>query len=385
METLLIGLPTLLAVVSLAVVVVVCLRNTSRGENLSVPLQNLTQAVQQGQSQGAVIAEKVAHLESLTQTMNGIQVEIKGISERVSKLEQDQNQANHSLVALRTGLTETGTVAKSLVEATNAIRGELLQATTGLTELQTHAKARQEVEQRTAESIRRLEAVIAGTQTKGNAGENILQLVLSKLPADWQVRNFRVGDKIVEFGLRLPNNLVLPIDSKWTATNLLEQFTACNDPGEQQKLKTQIEATVLNRAREVTKYIDPNLTVNFGLAVVPDAIYDLCYGIQTDVFRENVVLVSYSMFVPYLLLVFQTILKASQNIDLQKLDAYLENAHLSIKVLQDELEGRFSRAITMLNNSRNDMSVHLSKVSSGLTSLQIGAAAPSQAVTLNEV
>ena len=51
-------------------------------------------------------------------------------------------------------------------------------------------------------AIRRLETVIAGTQSKGAAGENILDVVFSKLPAEWQVRNFPVGNKSVEFGLR---------------------------------------------------------------------------------------------------------------------------------------------------------------------------------------
>jgi len=243
----------------------------------------------------------------------------------------------------------------------------------GLTELQTYAKARGELEQRTAESIRRLESIIAGTQSKGVAGENILEAVLSKLPPDWQVRDFRVGNKTVEFGLRLPNNLVLPIDSKWPATNLLEQFAACEDPAEQERLKAQIERVVLNKAREVKKYVDPNITVNFGIAAVPDAVYDLCSGVQADAFRLNVALISYSMLLPYLLLVFQTMLKASQSIDLQRLNAYLQSAQENIEALQEELEGRLSRAITMLTNSRNDMSMYLSRINSGLTSLQTGA------------
>jgi len=198
--------------------------------------------------------------------------------------------------------------------------------------------------------------------------------VFAKLPVEWQVRNFPVGNKSVEFGLRLPNNLILPIDSKWAATSLLEQFSLCEDPAEQQKLKSQIEAAVLAKAKEVKKYIDPNVTVGFGVAAVPDAVYDLCYGIQTEAFQMNVVLISYSMFIPYLLLVFQTILKASQNIDLHKLDAYLQTAQVSIAALQDELEGRFAKALTMLTNARSDMSAHLSKLSGSLTSLQIGAA-----------
>ena len=243
-----------------------------------------------------------------------------------------------------------------------------------LTELQAYAKARQDLERRTAESIRRLETVIAGTSSKGAAGENILEAMFAKLPPEWQVRNFRVGNRTVEFGLVLPNSLILPIDSKWPATDLLERFSMCDDPREQQELKARIETTVMSRVREVRKYIEPNLTVGFAVAVVPDAVYDLCYRIHPQVFRLNVVLVSYSMFVPYLLLVFQTILRTSQSIDLQKMEAYLENVWGSIRAMQDEIEGRFSRAMTMLTNSRNDMRTHLGKVSGGLASLQVSSA-----------
>ena len=134
---------------------------------------------------------------------------------------------------------------------------------------------------------------------------------------------------------------------------------------------------MLSKAREVKKYIDPNVTVAFGVAAVPDAVYDLCSGIQADALQLNVVLLSYSLFIPYLLLVFQTILKTSQNIDLERLDMYLHSAQAGIEGIQQELEGRFSRGLTMLANSRDEMSAQISKVSSGLTSLQIRAnAAP---------
>lgn len=361
----------LLIAVLLFILIVILLRRPQASGDVSASLQNLTIAVQQGQAQTAVITEKLARLEPIAQATNGLQVELRGLSERVAKVEQNQNQAGRSLTELNSGLAKTGAVAQGLIEATVAIREELSRAKSDLTELQTQGKVRRDLEQQTADSIRRLESIIAGTQSKGSAGENIVEVVFAKLPAEWQVRNFRVGDKSVEFGIRLPNNLVLPIDSKWAATNLLEQFSSCDDPHEQQKLKSQIESVVLSKTKEVRKYIHPNLTVNFAIATVPDAIYDLCCGIQADVFQSNVVLVSYSMLVPYLLLVFQTMLKASQNIDLQRLEAYLRNAQDSITVVQNELEGRFSRALTMLSNSRDEMSLHLSKVSSGLTGLQV--------------
>lgn len=363
------------SIVLLLGILIWLLRMPKTDANLSTPLQILTQAVQQGQAHTAVLVQKIEHLEPMTQEVGKISVELKGLSERISNVEKGQNLVTQGIVSLGTGSTESKTVLGNLVDTTTAIRDELSRAKTDLTELQVYTKARQEQELRTAESVRRLETVIAGTHSKGTAGENILEVVFAKLPPDWQVRNFRVGAKTVEFGLRLPNNLILPIDSKWPATSLLEEFVICDDPDKQNKLKAEIEAAVLTKAKEVKKYIDPNVTTNFGVAAVPDSVYDLCFGIQVDVLHLNVMLVSYSMFVPFLLLIFQTILKMSQNIDLQKLDAYLKSAQESITSVQSELEGRFPRAITMLNNSRDEMTAHLSKAAGALTSLQISAPA----------
>jgi DNA recombination protein RmuC len=50
--------------------------------------------------------------------------------------------------------------------------------------------------------------VISGTKTRGFAGEDLLDVVFSQLPADWQVRNFALSGKIVAFGLKLPNETV---------------------------------------------------------------------------------------------------------------------------------------------------------------------------------
>src|SRR5439155_16402069 len=91
--------------------------------------------------------------------------------------------------------------------------------------------------------------------------------------------------------------------------------------------------------------------------------------------EHNVVLIAYSMFIPYMLLVFQTILKSAQHIDADRLDAYFQAAQKSIQAAQEELEGCFARSLTMLGNSRNDLSTRLSKVSSSLTALQIVAVA----------
>lgn len=364
----------------LAVLYLQLRRPEGRGE-LAAALQNLSQTVQAAETRSAVLAEKLVHLEALPQAVGGMQLELRSLAERVSTVEQKQQEVGQGVQALARSLAETGAATQGLKETAAAIRAELSGAKEGLAALQAQAKARQELEQRTAESIRRLEAIIAGTHTKGAAGENILDLVFAKLPPEWQVRDFRVGNKVVEFGLRLPNGLVLPVDSKWPATGLLEQLMNAGDPNEQQKIKKQIEESVFAKAREIKKYLDPSRTTDFGVVAVPDAVYDLCSGIHAVVFQENVVLVGYSMFLPYLLLVFQTILRTVRDVDLERLNSTLEAFQKGVAALQEELEGRFARALTMLQNSRSEMGVHLSRISGSLTALQVStrAALPEEA------
>jgi len=320
-------------------------------------------------------APDAAALHEVVEQLTQARLELRSLAERVRHVEEGQSRVHSGIADLDRTLAQADAMSKSLAQVTGTIRQELAQAQNQLAALQAQAKARQEMESQVATSIRRLETIIAGTQSKGAAGENILEVVFAKLPAEWQVRNFRIGNKVVEFALRLPNNLVLPIDSKWPATDLLEQLADCSDPDERSRLKQEIEKVVLAKAGEVRKYIDPSATVAYGIAAVPDAIYDLCYGIQVDLLQMNVVLVSYSMFVPYLLLVFQTVLKTARDIDVQRLLNYVASAQESARLMQEELESRFARALTMLSNSRNEMAMHLSRISSGLASLQLTASA----------
>lgn len=104
--------------------------------------------------------------------------------------------------------TDVSTPLQNLTQAIQDVRVQTAS-------LNANVKARFEVEKQTADSIARLETIIAGSGSKGAAGERILENLVSKLPTEWQVQNFRVGNKSVEFGLRLSNGLILPIDSKW--------------------------------------------------------------------------------------------------------------------------------------------------------------------------
>jgi DNA recombination protein RmuC len=393
-------LPWLISAILLLVLIILFFRNPSTSSSdLSMSLQNLNMIIQQGQLELVKLSEKVSKVVPLTEELQNVQKDLSGLTEKIRTVETNQREANQGIGALSTGLVETqgkitskvsGDLGNLRNESSNALT-EIRKLTEGLNrtasliqnsvatsqselaKIQISLEERQRIQQRTAESINRLETIIAGTQSKGAAGENIVELVFSKLPADWQVRNFAVRGKTVEFGLRLPNDLILPIDSKWPATNLVEQFVAADAPEEQQRIKAAIESSVLQKAKEISKYIDSNTTLTFALAVVPDAVYDLCLRIQVDILRINVVLVSYSMFLPYLILVFQTTLKSAHSIDLHKLNAHLDSVHRCLTKLQEELDGRFSRAIKMLGNSRDEMMGQIGLAGSSITSLRAGS------------
>jgi DNA recombination protein RmuC len=320
----------------------------------------------------ARLLEKVSTLESLTETSSQSREELARVAERIGNVEKSQQAAVEKMQKLDTQLAGAGATTGNLVSTANAIREELTKASQTVAELKSAAEARQEVERKTSESIRRLENIIAGTQSRGAAGENILDIVFSRLPAEWKVHNYRVAGGSVEFGLRLPNGRVLPIDSKWPAAELVQKLSETDDPNERARLQRDVERAVKNKASEVRKYIDPDRTLSFGVAAVPDAVYDLCTGLQAEVVQMNVVLVSYSMFMPYLLLVFQTVLMTSQDVDIEKLNAYVKATQDAIQHVQDEVDGRLSRTVNQLSNSRDELRLHAGKAATSLVGIQSG-------------
>jgi len=315
---------------------------------------------------------------TMRQLVGDVRVELRGLAERVATLEHGQREAGLGLASLGAGLAEAGATTRGVAEATSAIRDQLARARAALAALESEARARQALEQTTADAVRRLETILTGSHSKGLAGEHLLELMLGKLPAEWQVRNARVGSKVVEFGLRLPNHLILPVDSKWPATHLVEQLATCEQAEARARLKSELEAAVLAKAREVRKYIDPHLTTGFAIAAVPDAVFELCGAAIAEAGAQGVVLVSYSLLVPYVLLVFQTTLRLSRQLDRQRLDRYARAAYESLAAAEDELEGRLARALVMLGNARDALALHLGRARTCLAGLQLdaGDAAP---------
>src|SRR6184192_274712 len=116
--------------------------------------------------------------------------------------------------------------------------------------------ARQPIEEEARASLKRLEHVIAGSSSRGAAGENILEEALRHLPPEMLQRNLWVSGKVCEFGLRLPGGKLLAIDSKWTSSAALEEISLPDvEPAKRAQLAAAIEKEVERRVREVSQYI----------------------------------------------------------------------------------------------------------------------------------
>ena len=93
---------------------------------------------------------------------------------------------------------------RELAHVTQGIRGEIARAQGTLAEVKALEQGRARQMDRAADSLRRLEAVVAGSASRGAAGENILARAFSQLPPDLLERNAAFGSRVVEYALRLP-------------------------------------------------------------------------------------------------------------------------------------------------------------------------------------
>src|ERR1700694_3361384 len=263
------------------------------------------------------------------------------------------------LVCVLTGVAAVAFLAWSLVRrgggqggAGGRMRERLAQTQSFVNRLGSALAARQSIEDEARSSLKRLESVIAGSSTRGAAGENILEEVLKHLPPEMLQRNVWVGGKVVELALQLAGGKLLPIDSKWVSSGALEQLAEPGlDAPRRAQLTAQVEREVERRVREVSQYIDPATTSPFALAVIPDAAYDVCRGAIVDAHKRHVMVVGYAMALPYLLTLYQLHLQFARTVDMEKLQSALIDIERQVDVLEGILENKLQRAVTMLQNA----------------------------------
>ena len=262
------------------------------------------------------------------------------------------------------------------------IRERLAQTQSVVERLGSALVARQSIEDEARSSLKRLESVIAGSSTRGAAGENILEEVLKHLPPEMLQRNVWVGGKVVELALQLPGGKLLPIDSKWVSSGALEQLAEPGlDAPRRAQLTAQVEREVERRVREVSQYIDPASTSTFALAVIPDAAYDVCRGAIVGAHRRHVMVVGYAMALPYLLTLYQLHLQFARTVDMEKLQSALIDVERHLDTLEAILDNKLQRALTMLQNTYTEGKQVSARIRSAAQSVQTAENGPAEVST----
>jgi DNA recombination protein RmuC len=285
-------------------------------------------------------------LETVSRTLGQLQGEIQRVARAQDDLRRDVQHGREASV-------------QQLTDAAQGIRGEIGAAQKALAEVKAIEQGRARQMEQAADTLKRLEAVVAGSATRGVAGENILARALGQLPPDLLALNVAFGNKVVEYALRLPGGRFLPIDSKWTSVAPLERLVETDDPVERRKLQDQVAREVRGRIREMTKYLDPERTLSIALLAVPDAVYASAPEVHGEGYREGILVVPYSLALPYVLALYRLTLRFGSSVDTDQLAARLRSVDESLRRLGDEVEGRLSRGLVQMQNARDAMRDHV--------------------------
>jgi len=238
------------------------------------------------------------------------------------------------------------------------LRADVAAARRALEDLALRESERRERERESWEVVRRLSTVLAGGASKGRAGENVLREHLAQLPPGMLATDVRVGGKVVEFGLLLPDGRRLPVDSKWPAVAELEALEAAGDPAEREFRAREVERQVALRAREVAQYLDPAVTAPVAVAAIPDAAYAVLRRAHADAFARGVVIVPYSTALPVLLFLYSLVRRLGDGGDPQ---ACLAEVAALLDAIEGVLETKVARAATMLGNGADEIRSSLGK------------------------
>lgn len=243
-------------------------------------------------------------------------------------------------------------VAESAGSVRESLTRDIQEARLALAGIKTQQEERQRVEEEMRQATRRIEHVLSGTGSRGQAGENILAEAFRYFPAGLIEPGFRVKGKVVEYALVLPGGRRLPIDSRWPDPELLASLDSA-DPTQRQALVKRLEDTIEKKAEEVAKYIDAATTASFAIAAIPDSAFAVCCKAHHEAYLHNVILMPYSMAVPYLLALYRLHLQYAGTLDTERLAAYLGQLEDGLRKLDDCLE-RAQKGNTMVSNAYRD-------------------------------
>jgi DNA recombination protein RmuC len=298
--------------------------------------------------------------------------ELGALKTQVESVTGHQAALGQSLASLQSSVQGVESkVVESSASVRDAIGKDLSEARLVVERLKIDAEERRRIEDDVQASARRIESVLLGSRTRGAAGENILQDAFRQFPPEMIDMNFRVNGKVVEYALVLANGKRLPIDSKWPSPELIDRLADDRpDTAHQAAVVQEIERTLRLKVRDVRQYIDPAATLAFAVAAVPDPIFNACRRAHLEAYRDGVILMPYSMTIPYVLALFRLHLQYARSIELENLEGYLQQIEDNVAGLDRLFENSIARGGTMIQNAYNDAKRSLGQMRGALAAMR---------------
>jgi len=218
------------------------------------------------------------------------------------------------------------------------------------------------------------ERKLSGIQAKGALGEQIVAEKLFDLPHGWYARDvpFPNGAK-VEFALRTPDKRWIPIDSQFTATELVEKLEKTTDQSQRNSLKIQIRQEVRSYVKSAEKYLDAGSTLGFCIVAVPTSVFEVCLEMQAELVSDNIVLISYSLLIPYILLLVDLFLKNIHSTQVLEISHILNRSASQIELIQKYINSKVRPPLDSVRLQQSQYGLHserLHEIYSRLSQLQ---------------
>ena len=150
--------------------------------------------------------------------------------------------------------------------------------------------------------LSKLNRYLSGGALAGTFGEWALDAIIKDIFHPNQfIENAEVingSGKRVEFAVKLPEGLLLPIDAKFPS-GLYDNYLSAVESGDSQGIKVAKDAIrrhVVNDANEINnKYIQSGITIELGIMFIPSEslmqLIDSISDIREQIFRDNRVLI----------------------------------------------------------------------------------------------
>lgn len=279
-----------------------------------------------------------------------------------------EDQAWQTIQRVERDLTPLGqlpTLQQSLQEQITAATRDLA----ALKQWQEAQRQRWEREDDAYGSLQRLTSLMLGSATAGAAGERVVAEQLEALPPQWRVTDHLVNGKTVEFAIRLPDGLFLPIDSKVVAQATLDALDREQDPERRAQMEREIQKKVLSKAAEVQKYVDER-SAGFAIAAVSDGLYRLSGPVLPEAYQKHrALVVPYSLLVPFILMVYEQH-RHGGDVDPARIGRLLSEAQRHLDSATEALNGSFSQALIRATNARDTLRAELAAASGALEQMR---------------